>query len=941
MRRSALAPTVLFALLAPFACTTSNDTPNPTGADASVDGGGDPIDGLASSGTLQVPGLTASVRVVRDTHGMLHIYAQNEADAFRAQGYLTARDRAPQLEVFRRLAEGRLASIFGNLDASVGAQDVYFRALGLRRTAEAYYASLAPNSEAKLIVDAYAAGITAYFQGIRDKSINYPAVWALLPRAQFLDWDGPASLALARLQTWNLSWDADLELENTAVIDAMKSTFTATSTNPAYAARVQLVADMMRFDPPALTPVVPMPPAGATATASKPKIVPRKPLPKDVVARTKQAFSAPALARQMLGHRGNVGSNNWVLSPSKSATGKSMVGSDPHLALRAPSLFHMVAIHIADADPRKAMDVAGMSFAGIPGVVLGFNKNIAWGATVAYFDVNDLYDDKISADGHVMVGGKSVAIVPISETIDYGDGSGPQPITIETIPGHGVIFPDTKNNRWTPRTATEVVSYRWTGLEPSGEFEAFMNLARAANVDEAKTALTPFLVGAQNFVIGDSSGDILYTTHSRVPVRPKAALAWDPKTLSGTIPCLVQPGDQSLEWIGDVPDSLLPQAKNPSTNYIATANADQYGLTFDNDPTNDPVYLGCYWDPGFRNARVHERIEAKATLSLDDMAAIQADAKSPLGARLAKYLVAAIQRAEDAKSGKTPAPDLAAVIADARYSSATMQQVMSILNAWDAAGYDTPAAVSVTGDPDPTSADIASSEATCVFNATLVPLFKYVFDDEWQAMGSPTWEKDVTMRMLVRILDNKSTLVNVDAKGDSVVWDDLTTPSVTETKDERMIRALLDGLDFLNKTFGADPSTWRWGQIHNVRFSTVLTGTDATLSIPRSSDAKFPFGGFPRHGDEHIVDAAHYGLGGSDYSFAFTYGEGPNQRFVASLDAAAPTVRNALPGGNVWLPTDPHFQDEAQLWRLNQNAPVPFVEVDVAAAAESRTDLTP
>jgi penicillin amidase len=939
MRRPSLASTVALALVTSLACSTSNDA---TTDDASIDAGspdGDAIDGLAASGTIAVPGLTAKVRVVRDAHGMVHVYAQNLADAFRAQGYMTARDRAPQLEVFRRLAEGRLASVFGELDKTLGAQDVYFRALGLRRTAEAYYATLAPGSDARTIIDAYAAGVTAYFQAIRNKTVNYPEAWGLMPRDQYLDWDGPASLALARLQTWDLSWTADLELENTTVVDAMKATFTTTSTNAALAARAKLVADWLRFDPPAQTPVVPMP-TGAKA-ARAPKIPHRAALPRAVADRARAALAAPAYARSIFGARGTVGSNNWVLDATKSATGKVLVGSDPHLALRAPSLFHMIALHVADPDPTKALDIAGMSFSGIPGVVLGFNKNVAWGATVAYFDVNDLYDDKIGADGHVMVGGKSVAIVPIQETIDYGDGTGPQSITIETIPGHGVILPDTVDGRWTPRTASEVVSYRWTGLEPSAEFEAFMKLARATNVDDAKTALTSFGVGAQNFVVGDSSGNILYSTHSRVPVRPKGALAWDPKTVSGTIPCLVLPGDQSLEWTGDVADALLPQAKNPSTHYIATANADQYGLTFDDDPTNDAIYLGCNWDPGYRNTRVHERLEAKATLTLDDMAAIQADAKSPLGARIAKYVVAAIQRAEDAKSGKTPAPDLAAVIADPRYSSATMQQVMSMLKAWDVAGYDTPAAVSVTGDADPSAADIAASGATCVFNATIVPLFKYVFDDEWTAIGSPAWDKDTTTRMLLRMLENKASLVAVDASGESIAWDDLTTPSVAESKDDRILRALLDGLDFLNKTFGSDPTKWRWGQIHTVQFSTVLTGTDATLSIPRTNDARFPFGGFPRHGDEQVVDAAAYGLGGSTYAFAFTYAEGPNQRFVASLDAPSPTVRNALPGGNVWLPNDPHFQDEAELWRLNQNAAVPFEEQAVVAAAESRIDLVP
>src|SRR5581483_2998069 len=130
------------------------------------------------------------------------------------------------------------------------------------------------------------------------------------------------------------------------------------------------------------------------------------------------------------------------------------------------------------------LDVAGMSFAGTPGVVLGFNRHIAWGATVAVFDVNDEYLDKVH-DGNVTIGGKDVAIVPVTEQFDYGDGN-PQQITIETIPGHGVILPTVKDHRLVPRTNDTVVSIRWTGMEPSGELEAFLGMNKANNVDEAK-----------------------------------------------------------------------------------------------------------------------------------------------------------------------------------------------------------------------------------------------------------------------------------------------------------------------------------------------------------------------------------------------------------------------------------------------------------------------
>ena len=909
----------------------------------------DAIDGVAETSKLTVAGLQEGVRIIRDKRGMVHIYARNLHDAALAEGYVAALDRAPQLEIFRRLSEGRLAEYAGNLQASLAAQDIYFRAIGLRRTAEKYYASLAPTSEAKLVLDAYAAGVTARFQEIR-AGASVPNGWLAIPRKKYLDWDAAASLAIARLQTWSLSWNGDQELDDTALFDAARTTFRADATDPDLKARAGFSIDVLRFEPPVKVPVLAAPPTPTWlpkpggAGQSAPAFASPPHLSSDLLARVRPVLDAGRGAAELFGRRGSMGSNNWVISPAKSTTGHALVASDPHLALKAPAIFHMVSLHVV-GDPAHALDVAGMAFAGIPGVVLGFNKDIAWGATVSEFDVQDLYRDVIGKDGKVTVGGAKVDVVPITEMMDYGDGR-PQPIVIETIPGHGVVLPNVQDNRFVPRTSGEVISYRWTGMEPSGELEAFLGLVHAKSVDEAIAAMQPFQVGSQNFVFGDSAGNIGYTTHSWVPIRPKAALAWDAKTHTGQLPCFVLAGDAGLEWTGKLTDAQLPTAKNPAVGYLSTANSDQFGNAFDDDPSNDASYLSCQWDPGFREARIHERIDAilaspAGKVSPDDVASIQADAKSPLGTRIAKHLAAAIGRAEDARSGKTPAADLAAVLADARYRPARMQLVQSMLTKWADAGYDTPAAIDVAGDPAATPQQIAASQATLVFNASLVPLFKYVFDDEWKAMGSPRWSKDYSMKALLRFLEKATPLATADASGESVVWDDLTTKGLVESKDDRLVRGVLDGLAYVEKTQGADESKWRWGAVHTVRFATLLSGTEGQLSIPTEGDARFPAGGFPRHGDEHVVDASHYGLGGSDYTFSFDYADGPAQRFVADMAAPAPVVRNVLPGGNQWIPGSAHFDDEAQKWRLNQNAPVAWSPGDVVVDAEERIDLMP
>jgi penicillin amidase len=748
------------------------------------------------------------------------------------------------------------------------------------------------------------------------------------------------------LLTWQLSYTADEEIDFSELHDAVGQAFPATSTDPAMKARSMIGLDMMRFEPGAKDLVVP-PPGASFHTASEtfPKAthaIASPLIPHDALVAASSMRQAAKSIKWMLG-RGDWSSNNWVIAPSKSTTGHSLVASDPHLGLPAPAVFHMIALHVISSDPTKVLDVAGMSFAGTPGVVLGFDKHVAWGATVAVFDVNDVYLDTIH-DGKVTIGGADVAIVPISDQIDYGDGN-PQPFTIETVPGHGVILPEVKDHRFVARDVSQVMSIRWTGMEPSGELEAFLGLNRAANVDEAKKAVEDhFEVGAQNFVIGDDSGNIAYTTHSFVPVRPAGALKWDAKTWSGQLPCLVLPGDGGFEWTGRVDNAQLPQAKNPSTHYIATANSDQYGLVFDNDPSNGPLYLGCMWDPGFRKARVDTRVEALDKLSPDDVASIQADVKSPLGTHLAKVFSAAIKRAIASKAGTTPAPDLDAAIKDARWDDARMQLVTQLLDGWADDDYFAESGVVESGF-DQSDKHIKAAEATMAFEAAMIPLFKRVLDDEIQAMNKAHgaaihWDKMVQWKGLIRIAEKPEPLATANASGESVLWDDMTTASVTESRDFDFVMSMLDGLDFVTKTLGTDSSKWLWGSLHTIRFETMVSGTGGQLSIPGDSDATFPRG-YPRHGDEQVIDRSDFGLGGDGYTFSFNYGDGPAQRFVGDMDPAGPKARNALPGGNVWQPGNAHFDDEAQMWRHNVNAAVNFAATDVAGAAEERIDFTP
>ena len=161
------------------------------------------------------------------------------------------------------------------------------------------------------------------------------------------------------------------------------------------------------------------------------------------------------------------------------------------------------------------------------------------------------------------------------------------------------------------------------------------------------------------------------------------------------------------------------------------------------------------------------------------------------------------------------------------------------------------------------------------------------------------------------------------AAGDSVLFDDMTTASVVETRDERAVTSLLDAVDFLNTKLGTDRTQWRWGTLHTLRFASLVSLWDS-LSIPPIGDSTFP-DGFPRHGDGFNIDVAEPDSLPANLSDAtFTYSEGPTQRFVIDLDPSGPTPFNVLPGGEVWDNASPHFATRRSSGAATRTTPCGF-----------------
>ena len=907
---------------------------------------------------LSVANLSGPVDVIRDKYGRPHIYATNLPDALRVEGFLVASDRTLQLEFYRRVSEGRLAEILSDISADVIDLDITYRHIGLARTAQAQYDAL-PAGATKDALDAYADGISQVWKQIADGFYPLPQgiTNATIPRSAFTPWTGVDSLAIARFQTYELSYDADVDVSNQMFFDAARTTFTATDPDPSIAGRAGLERDLFRFAPgnPATTTTgypmtagpgskLPPPPAGSGAKSPNLKAI-------------APGYLAAMHQMRKLFTRLGFGSNNWAISGTRSQDGHALVASDPHLELSAPSVFWPVSIQVkaaAGGDASHDMRVGGIAFPGIPGIILGHNDHIAWGATVAGYDVSDAYAETVTSDGTgVVYRGKNVPFQTIDETITLQSGP-PYVYHVQVVPQHGPILPNIQNHMVVPASATTgAVSIKWTGFEATHELQAVFNLLPATDVDSAYTSLQDFGVGGQNWMIGDTNGDILWTSHVNVPTRDPRSFKWDAQNYTGTLPCLVLPGDGTAEWQGNLPDALVPWEKNPPAGYISTANNDPIGVTLDNDPSNKtlpdgtPMYLACSFDVGFREGRIHTRIEAQQTPFVpSDLSSIQGDVRSAVGSAVVPALLEALAAADAELVTPGSHPDLTAVVMDPAYDAMTMMEVTNLLTAWGTA-HDYEALSGI--DPDTnmplpatgaTAAEAQASQATLIFNAWFERLIDRTFGDEFAKMGF-TLDDYTNAKAMLRLVEaDPTTLATYDATtGDSLLWDDLSTPGVTESRYDRMVRAMLDALSDLSTMAGTDLGTYRWGAYHTITFEPDIP-LFPTLSIPPAGDKTFP-SGFPRHGDSFCIDASQFTYPAAGTPPDFTYGAGPTQRFVVDLDPSGPKAVNALPGGNIWYPSSPHFRDEAEYWRRNDVHPVPFLLADVIAAKETHILVTP
>ena len=548
-------------------------------------------DDLRGDADARIPNLSASVDVRYDRRGVPHIFAATEADAIRALGFVVARDRLFQLEAQARAASGRLTEWAGAVALEA---DREMRHLGLPASAERNAAALVAGSRAQVILDAYTDGVNAWIDAMppSDLPVEYRLLGVMPER-----WAPVNTMHLFARMGWTLAYNNNER------------------TQMAVAALVGQDAAAALF--PVHSPIVePIEPNGDGAPRFDFRPIPA-PGASDPVAK-RIASVLPALPDDGDARR-SFASNNWAVSPRRTAAGKALLAGDPHLDMTLPSLWYEAHIVVPGV-----LDVYGVTIPGAPGIIIGFTRDVAWSFTNTGADVFDLYaetvDDandprKYQLDGEW----KNIEL----RTEVYRGTSGEQ-IAVDTLrlTHRGPMSKDA-SGRW--------LSMRWMVLQPELDQTVFLNAARATT---ARGFLDSMAVGfgapAQNMIVADRRGTIGIRSTGRFPVRPP-----------GARPFAIQDGSSSRnDWQGYLPLARYPQSFNPAQGFLASAN--QAPL----DPQDRSDYMGIDtdFDP-WRALRINKLLRGDSAVTPETMRRWQTDPGSERAESFVPLFLDAARRA--------------------------------------------------------------------------------------------------------------------------------------------------------------------------------------------------------------------------------------------------------------------------------------------------------
>ena len=726
---------------------------------------------LATRDAAPIPSLGADVRVVYDDRGVPHIFATTVEDATRALGFVVARDRLFQMELATRAAAGRLTELAGARAIEV---DRAQRSLGLPWAAERKLAAIDTGSAGWRMMKAYAEGVNAWIDAMRVEDV--PLEYHLLGLRPSR-WEPVQSVHLLNRMAWTLA-HGDLELR-VREVEALVGR--------------EAAAALFPRNSPIQEPIVPN-------GRREPRVdIATLPAPQRIDAREANVLGALDALHERIRLAGlgideagdALGSNNWAVAARRTSNGYALLAGDPHLELTLPSIWYEAHLVVPGE-----MDVYGVTIPGSPGIVIGFNRDIAWSFTNVESDVIDYFVEVVDDARRPARYRLDGAWRPLESRVEtYRDAGGAVVATDTVLYTHrGPLA----------RAGLLWISTRWTAHDTTNESDALVRAARSRSADEWLDAMASFAVPAQNGIVADRSGTIAIRSTGRFPIRAPGARG----------DRLQDGSSSSNDWRGVLPVARYPFARNPAQGYLASAN--QQPL----DPRTDSTYLGSHWYSPWRAMQVNALLRNDSSVTPDAMRRYQTDPGSVRAQTFAPAFVAAAAAVRASGRGD-PALDTAArLLGDwhRRYTKDNQRAVLfeSAMSALQDLTWDELAR--------PARAVVRNERRRGVRSRTDPP-----------RVDTPA---DQLLAILLR--DPSSSW-----------WDLRVTRQVVERRDDILAAALSEGYRRTSARYG-DPASgsWRWDRVHHANIYHVLRleslsrldvpvqGGPSTLS-PSSGDGRF------------------------------------------------------------------------------------------------------
>jgi penicillin amidase len=553
-------------------------------------------------GRLQLKGITGTVTVTRDSHGVPTIEAATLDDLFFAQGFVTAQDRLWQMDVMRRFGGGELSEILGPDTLKLDREQ---RILGLRAAAKK--SLQLDSSRNRAFFDAYARGVNSYIAACGNRLpiefhiLGYqPKMW--LP-------EDSALIANSMVKDLNYHYFYDA-LDREKILAKLGPELTA-----------DLYVNRSWHDHPPTAMREDLGQPEVTGASSDEDDDDDDYGPDNSVTERLKDSPLEDLPTEELPVNG---SNDWVISGAHTVTGKPLLSNDMHLGHQMPNLWYEAHLHSGD------LDVAGVTLPGMPYVIVGHNQKIAWGFTNVGPTVTDVYIENFNAHGMYQTPSGWVQPEHRAEVIHVKGR--PDVILDVKITRHGPIITELVPGETRP------LALRWTLYD--GLHVPFFDVNSAQSWEEFRKAFSQLDAPGQNVVYADVNGNIGYQTTGKVPIRAAG---------DGSLPA--SGADNAHEWTSYIPFDKLPNIYNPPSGVIATANG---RIT----PDDYPNSISMEWEAPWRTERIYHVLESGRQFSAADMLALQMDIHSEAGLFAAERFVYAVDHASKPSPRTKQAADL-------------------------------------------------------------------------------------------------------------------------------------------------------------------------------------------------------------------------------------------------------------------------------------------